>query len=210
MGEAYWVAGGVAAREGIASALRQSGLQPRWIEESHLLTEHIPADAPGLSFTWPVLTASSALRWLQGQIALLRHNEREWLLLVQATDKGLAWSTLASAAGVGRYNRLPQARLYDLTPLADEGASPEVWGEWLNKNAVEFEGGGQVVGWGISQAQSLPLPAGWFYTAIPWPATPLPILLTAWAERVARGAVGVAVLVGVVQTGWIGVAITPV
>jgi hypothetical protein len=210
MGEAYWVAGGVAAGEGIASVLRQNGLQPRWIEESHLLAEHIPDDAPGLSFTWPTFVAPSALRWLQGQIASLRHNEREWLLLIQATDEGMAWSVLAGAAGVGRYNRLPQVRLHDLTTRAHGVIFPGTWGDWLNQNAVEFEGDGVVVGLGFSSEQTIPLPAAWSCIAAPWPTTPLPTLLTTWAERVARGAVGVAVLVSAVRTGWIGVAITPV
>ncbi|MGB9897046.1 hypothetical protein [Thermanaerothrix sp.] len=192
------------------SSLLASGLKPRWVEESHVLAGSAFSDMPGLTYTWPPFSAPSALRWLQDRVTGLRYHEREWLLLAESVDEGVAWSVLASAAGVGRYNRLPQARLEPLIPFPREMMSSDMWNDWLSQHGLDGEGSGSVKGLDMPETPPFPLPAGWAYTAISWPNKPLPALLNAWAEHITRREVEKVVLVSEVQSDLIGLVISPV
>lgn len=192
------------------SSLLASGLKPRWVEESHILAGSAFPDMPGLTYTWPPFSAPSALRWLQDRVTGLRYHEREWLLLAEPVNEGVAWSVLASAAGVGRYNRLPQARLEPLIPFTREMMSSDMWNDWLSQHGLDGEGSGSVMGLDMPETSPFPLPAGWAYTAIPWPNQPLPALLNAWAEHITRREVEKVVLISEVQSNLIGLVISPV
>ncbi len=210
MGEAYWVAGGVATEAELVHALAEAGLRSAWMEESHVWGVPPAQALPGLMYAWPFLPAPSALRWLQSQVAALRHGEREWLLLVQSEEgKPLVWSALASAGGVGRYNVLPRARLRDLPPWQFQ-ASPQAWRDWLAEGGVEAAHLRYLVVLGAPPALPGEEEMALTRLSVPWPGDSLPAVLTQWGERVEHETPAVALVLSQVGGAMVAVSLEAV
>ncbi|WP_299025790.1 hypothetical protein [uncultured Thermanaerothrix sp.] len=207
MGEAYWVAGGVTTAEGLAHALEEAGLRITWMEETHLWGVPLAQALPGLAYVWPIPPAPSALWWLQNQVAALRHGGREWCLLVHSgKGQALAWSALASASGVGRYNILPRARLRNLLPWRPQ-TTLQSWQAWLAQEEVEVAHLRYLVALGGPPALLREEHGSLTVLSVPWPEEPLPAVLTIWSERLEREVPAIALVASQVGNGMIAVSL---
>lgn len=208
MSEAYWLGGGSVPIHALAESLHQAGLNPAWIEETCFLgDERDEAAWPGVVFPFPLpARAASALRGLQHLVAALRHGEREWVLLGQVRAHWLEWCALASVRGVGRYNVLPRARLWDLPPLVGQQRAParETLLTWLEAGGAPPQAAEHIL-W-LDDGEAIAGISG--ARRFTWPEVGLPGLLSTWLSQAEAEAQSPAMLlIAATGGGWVGLAI---